>query len=275
MQPKPEASLQFVDEPYFHLSWAGVQLESKQTRGPMAFPSREHFPSPCLSYHTSAPVDSDGPCRPLLVTWYDQYLIDQDVVAFVRQASEKYSVGSLERLVRHGQASARRAAVLALGRLADYRSNAVLGQALTDTDRGVRTLAETAIERLWRRVGTPAEQRRLAAIDGLLEESDYEDAAKLSGTLIQQSPWIAQAWYQRGLSYYQLGQHDAAIRDCHQALEINAYHYRAAAVMGQSYLAQNNLISALESFRRTLRLNPGMEDIRAQVIRLQRTLKKD
>lgn len=220
-------------------------------------------------------MDSDGTCRPLLVSWYDQYLIDQDVVAFVRQASQKYEVGSLERLVRHGQAPARRAAVLALGRLADYRSNAVLGQALTDTDRGVRTLADAAIERLWRRVGTPAEQRRLAAIAGQLEECDYEVAAQAAGKLIQQSPWIAQAWYQRGLAYYQLGQYEAAVRDCHQALEINAYHFRASAVMGQAYLAQNNLISALESFRRTLRLNPGMEDVRVQVIRLQRTLKKD
>jgi tetratricopeptide (TPR) repeat protein len=70
-----------------------------------------------------------------------------------------------------------------------------------------------------------------------------------------------------------MAQYEAAIRDCHQALEINAYHFQAAAVMGQAYEMQRNLVAALESFRRALRLNPNMEEIRTRVIQLQRTLK--
>ena len=66
-----------------------------------------------------------------------------------------------------------------------------------------------------------------------------------------------------------------AIRDCHQALEINPYHFTAAAGMGQCYLLQDNPVAALEAFRRALRLNPGMEEVRAQVVRLQRSLKED
>ena len=70
-------------------------------------------------------------------------------------------------------------------------------------------------------------------------------------------------------------QYDAAIRDCHQALEINPYHFTAAAGMGQCYMLQDNPVAALEAFRRALRLNPGLEEVRAQVVRLQRSLKKD
>lgn len=220
-------------------------------------------------------VASDGKNDPLLVQWYEQYLVDQDVVAFVRRSSSKYQLGTLERLASDGPRTARRAAVLALGRLADYRSNAVLGKALVDSDRGVRTLAESAVQRVWLRVGTTAEQRRLVAIDEQIDEREHDRAIQLAAKLIQQSPWIGQAWFQRGVAYFHLGQFEAAIRDCHQALEINAYHFKAAAIMGHAYLAQNNLIAALESFRRTLRLNPSMEDVRAHVIRLQRTLKKD
>ena len=202
-------------------------------------------------------------------------LVDRDAAGFIRHVSRKYGIGTLERLACSGNASTRRAAVLALGHLADYRSNAVVGRALADTDRGVRTLAEAAVERIWVRVGTPSEQRRLAGINEQLEERDYRQASELAAKLIQQSPWIAHAWYQRGLAYFHLGQFEAAVRDCHQALEINAYQFQAAATMGHAYLAQNNLIAALESFRRTLRLNPSMEEVRAQVIRLQRTLKKE
>ena len=45
--------------------------------------------------------------------------------------------------------------------------------------------------------------------------------------------------------------------------------------MGQCYLMQDNPVAALESFRRALRLNPGMEEVRAQVIRLQRSIRED
>ena len=68
---------------------------------------------------------------------------------------------------------------------------------------------------------------------------------------------------------------NAAIRDCHQALEINPYHFTAAAGMGQCYLLQDNPVAALEAFRRALRLNPGLEEVRTQVVRLQRSRKQD
>jgi cytochrome c-type biogenesis protein CcmH/NrfG len=42
--------------------------------------------------------------------------------------------------------------------------------------------------------------------------------------------------------------------------------------MGHAYLRLKNRVSALESFRRALRLNPNLEDVRAQVARLARTI---
>ncbi len=212
---------------------------------------------------------------PLLVEFYEQYLVDHDIAAFLRLTSQHYLVGTLERLVEHGERSARRGSILALGRLADYRSNMVLGRALVDLDRGVRTLAESAIVRLWRRIGAPDHERRLSAIDEQLDDGDFDRAARQSGKLIQEAPWIAHCWYQRGKAYFHMTQYEAAVRDCHQALEINAYHFQAAAIMGQAYELQHNLVAALESFRRALRLNPNMEEIRTRVIQLQRTLKKD
>jgi len=169
----------------------------------------------------------------------------------------------------------RRAAVLAISCLGDYASNAVLGRALVDRDRGVRSIAANGIRELWCRVGNRQQRQTLQLVVRLNESKRYEEAISLATELIHESPWIAEAWCQRGMAHYHRGQYEAAIRDCHQALEINPYHFTAAAGMGQCYLLQDNPVAALESFRRALRLNPGMEEVRAQVVRLQRSLKED
>lgn len=218
-------------------------------------------------------MSEDYQQRPLLVYHYERYLVDQNISAYVRSVSGSYTVGGLERVVRSGDRTARRGAVLALSRMADYRSNAVLGRTLNDSDRGVRTLAENGIRRLWMRIGTPTQQRHLVAISEHLEEQEFDRAAQLSTALVDDAPWVAQGWYYRGKAFFQLEQFDAAVQDCHQALEINCYHFLAASVMGQAYQRQGNAVAALESFRRALRLNPSMEDVRTQVIHLQRTLK--
>ncbi len=213
--------------------------------------------------------------RPLLVHDYERYLVDQDVDLYLRSVSAHYTVGGLERVVTSSDRAARRGAVLALGRLAEYRSNVALGRALVDSDRGVRVLAENGIRRLWQRIGTASQQQHLVAIGLHLEVKNYDRAAQLSTALVEDAPWIAQAWYYRGKAFFHLQQHEAATRDCHQALEINAYHFMAASVMGQAYLLLNDPVSALDSFRRALRLNPNMEEVRAQVIHLQRSLKDE
>jgi tetratricopeptide (TPR) repeat protein len=128
---------------------------------------------------------------------------------------------------------------------------------------------------LWQRIGTSGQQQYLAAIDLHLEVKNYDRAAQLSTALVEDAPWIAQAWYYRGKAFFHLKQHEAATRDCHQALEINAYHFMAASIMGQAYLLLGDPVSALDSFRRALRLNPNMEEVRAQVIHLQRSLKDE
>ena len=90
---------------------------------------------------------------PALYGLYHQYLLDQDTHRFGRMVKQKYTVGTLERLAVTGDRMARRAAVLAIGIAADYSSNATLGRALHDNDRGVRMLAESGIRHLWRAHG--------------------------------------------------------------------------------------------------------------------------
>lgn len=220
-------------------------------------------------------MDANRLRSPVLVGYYQRYLNHQDSSIFLSQVSERYSCATLERLVSMSDCVTRRAAVLALSCVGDYSSNAVLGRALVDRDRGVRSIAANGIRELWCRVGNRQQRQSLQYVVRLNDSKRYEEAINLAAQLIHESPWIAEAWCQRGMAHYHRCQYESAIRDCHQALEINPYHFTAAAGMGQCYLLQDNPVAALEAFRRALRLNPGMEEVRAQVVRLQRSLKED
>ena len=107
-------------------------------------------------------MSDDSQRTPLLERFYQQYVEQQQSATFIMQVSATYLPGTLERLARCGSRATRRAAVLALGLVGDYEANAVLGEALHDADRGVRTFAENALRSVWRRLGTEEQQQLLA-----------------------------------------------------------------------------------------------------------------
>lgn len=210
----------------------------------------------------------------LLKGYYQAYLTHPDSAKFVKKVSQRYTLGTLERLSVHGDSMVRRSAVLALGFLAEYDSNHVLGRCLQDSDRAVRTLAENAIRNVWRRSGSEEQRQLLETVIRLNASQRYHEAIVRATELIEQAPWFAEAWNQRAVAYFQGGRHKEAIRDCHQALEINPYHFLAAAGMGQCHLHLSNHADALESFKRALRLCPDLEGVRANVAYLERSLKR-
>lgn len=210
--------------------------------------------------------------RPLLYRYYRRYLKNEDSAAYIKAVSQRYTSATLERLLEKGRRTTRRAAVLALGFLGDYEMNAALGEALQDRDRCVRMLAENAIRNVWTRAGSPNQRHRLTSIMRLVAADQFDEAVVEADELIQEAPWYAEAWNQRAIARFHLGRFASSIRDCHRTLELNPFHFAAAAGMGQSYLELNDLHRALESFRRALDLNPGMEGVRAQVAYLERTL---
>jgi len=215
-------------------------------------------------------VSDDRMKPPYLLVLYREYLERRDTQDFIRRVSQSYASGTLQRLARHRDSAVRRAAVLALGYLGDYDANHTLGCAMLDDDRTVRTIAEDGIRAVWNRAGSESERQDLAYIIRLNAAQLHREALDRASKLIERAPWFAEAWHQRAVAHQALGRLIEAIRDCHQALEINPYHFVAAVSMGQAYLQLQNSISALECFRRALRLNPDLEGVRVQVARLTR-----
>ncbi len=164
--------------------------------------------------------------------------------------------------------------MLAIGLLGDFGSNATLGHALVDIDRGVRMIAENGIRSLWCRWGTSSQRRRLNTVIRMnsAPQPPRRRPPPEASHLIDTAGELAEAWNQRAVAYFGLGQFDESIRDCQQTLELNPYHFAAAAGMGQCHLQLGDRRSALESFRWAVRLNPGLETARVQVQHLERTL---
>jgi tetratricopeptide (TPR) repeat protein len=211
---------------------------------------------------------------PLLMTLYRQYLADRDEGEMVKRLARHYTPATLERLTQHTNRHIRRAAVFTLGLVGGYDSNAALGRTLNDLDRGVRVLAETAIRAIWCRAGSELQRIRLMQVIELNEANRFHEAQAQATALIEQAPWFAEAWNQRAIAFYGGGRFLESIRDCQQALEINPYHFAAAAGMGHCYMQLGNHREALLCFRRTLRLNPNLEGVRSNVVALQRLLKE-
>ncbi len=213
-------------------------------------------------------------CEPVLNFLYRQYLDDEDSAAFIAAVSQRYTIVTLERLAERGRRVPRRAAVLALGFLANYDSNAVLGRALCDQDRGVRLLAENGIRDIWCRAGNEWQEARLKHVMRLIQGNQFSRAAQLATELINQAPHFAETWNQRAIAYYHLGSFEDSANDCHQTLELNPYHFAAAIGMGHCYLEMHDITAAIDCFRRSLRLNPDLEGVRAQIDFLQRSMEE-
>ena len=88
-----------------------------------------------------------------------------------------------------------------------------------------------------------------------MRQGDYQGAIKIFNQAIAINPYLAEAYCQRGLAYFDLGQIHEAISNYTQALQLNpdssvAYYSRALA-----RLKLKNLPGSLEDINQTLRLN--------------------
>jgi tetratricopeptide (TPR) repeat protein len=209
---------------------------------------------------------------PLLDAFYQRYLTDETSARFVAEVSRHYTLGTLARLAVGGARATRRAAVLSIGFLGDFQCNDLLGRALHDRDRVVRLLAENGIRELWYRDGSEEQQHQLQSIIRLNNSCRFDQAARDATQLIQEVDGFAEAWNQRAIAYYQMERFSESVSDCRAAIERNPHHFPAAVGMGHCYLELYDAVAALDCFRLALTLNPDMENVRAQVGYLQRTL---
>ena len=209
---------------------------------------------------------------PILDRFYSRYLNDEDSASFIASVCGAYTIGTLERLGVGGSRVTRRAAILALGFVGDYSQNAILGTSLSDPDRAVRLLADHGIRQLWFRVSDQVVRQRLAYLARLNARGHYYEAMDVACDLIGEDPLLAETRHQRALAFYAQGLFADAALDCQAAADINPYHFPAILTEAHCHIQLDDSVSALQSFRRALAIYPDLENVRAHVRQLERSI---
>ena len=210
----------------------------------------------------------------ILLRSYHRYLNDVDTARFIASIASHYSVGTLHRLVLCGDTYSRRAAALALGLISDTRSNPVLGPLLRCQDRKLRLVVDDALRAIWSREGSDGERQQLELIVRANECGHFERSVELANQLVDACFAGAEAFHQRSLALYQLGQVDLAIEDCRRTLKLNGFHYAAMVGLGHCYLELGNLIESLFWFRQALDIYPDLEPVRVQICKLEKAIQE-
>jgi tetratricopeptide (TPR) repeat protein len=183
-----------------------------------------------------------------------------------RLVSEVYAEPTLVRLLSSPDPTCRRAAVLALGLVGTMMCNDALARRLYDEDALVRQLAGDALWALWFRAAGREHCDRLQQIVG---GNNSRMVLRDLDVLISRTGDYAEAYNQRAILYYKLGEFRRAAADCETVLKLNRQHYGAAAGMAQCYLKLNRPRAALHAFRAALEINPNLDDVETAVKTLE------
>jgi tetratricopeptide (TPR) repeat protein len=182
---------------------------------------------------------------------------------FLQLAQARYTEGTLLRLLASEDVRARRAALLALGKLGSMEANQAVAARLKDEDSEVRQVAADALWGLWFRADADENNFELQR---LVRLRDREKALVGFDRLIDKAPRFAEAFNQRAVLLFRLKQYDRSVADCEKALQLNPLHFGAQAGMAQCYLQLRKHRVALRAFRAALRINPNLDGV-AETIR--------
>jgi len=191
------------------------------------------------------------------------------VHVFCKQVQERYTEGTLLRLLQMGDVTARRAAVFALGLLGTMAVNELLANCLHDDDEEVARLASDALWTLWFRGDSSSHSDELHR---LVRGRDVEKLLAGLTDLIGRAPRFAEAYNQRAIAYFRLEQFDRSAVDCEATLKLNPHHFGAQAGLGQCLLRLRKHRAALRAFKVALRINPRLEGVAEAVRTLENTL---
>ncbi len=192
---------------------------------------------------------------------------------FHRAVQARYNEATLERLLSSAEVQVRQAAVLALQVQGTMNVNMPLAGCLHDDDATVRNWATQTLWSIWLRADSVENNSELARL-AEMEVSAESAPTILAGfeALLRQAPRFAEAYNQRAIVFFRLGDFPRAIADCERTLRINPYHFGAASGMGQAFMKQRKYRAALRTYRRANRIHPDLDGVPETIASLERLL---
>lgn len=189
--------------------------------------------------------------------------------AFKRRVAKRYNEGTLQRLLYGTDEDTRLAAVAALGLLGSTESNRAVAALLHDEEAGIRNKATDALWSIWLRADEPENNRELQR---LMRLENAGTALAGFHALLKKAPRFAEAYNQRAILYFRLGEYQKSIDDCETALKLNTCHFGALSGMAQCFLKLRKPRAALKAFRHAFRIHPGLEGVGETIRELEEAL---
>jgi tetratricopeptide (TPR) repeat protein len=169
------------------------------------------------------------------------------------------------RALKSPDPSARREAVLELGKVGRMADADALLDALYDDDEGVRGLAEAAVWQVWSRSGDARADALLKSGIGHMEQGQMGAAVEDFTRVIEMHPEFAEGWNKRATAYFLMGDLEQSLRDCDEVMRRNPNHFGALSGYGLIHVQRGDLERALEYFERALEINPNLHGVQQTI----------
>jgi tetratricopeptide (TPR) repeat protein len=127
---------------------------------------------------------------------------------------------------------------------------------LKNPDENVRQQATAELWRIWFHQKGKYGMELLERSHILVAIGDTKQAEALLTRLIEDQPDFAEAWNQRAVLYYMLGEYEKSRDDCLETIKLNPVHFGALHGLGLCYAALGNYTAAIQAFRKALEIQP-------------------
>lgn len=218
--------------------------------------------------------------KPLLSDYFAELTAKKKITPktfsrFVRRTAERYTEGTLTRLLFHDDREVREAAILALRFLGTMKTTPQLIPCLRDEDENLRQMAETTLWAIWFRHEDAANTDELQRLAQLIAAKEHRKALTGLNKLIKKAPRFAEAYNQRAILHWHKQDFERALADCQKALDLNPYHFGAQAGLAQCFIGLHRPVEALASFRKALKINPNLAGVEESIQELEELLKEE
>jgi tetratricopeptide (TPR) repeat protein len=210
----------------------------------------------------------------LILEIYSELVAKGNLNRYGQKLSERYSEGTLQRLLKQTEPRVREAALVGMRLIGTMESNAAVAACLRDEQPNLQRLAEDALWAIWFRADREENNQELQRIAKLIVDQEYAKALAGLNALLLRAPGFAEAYNQRAIVYWRWGNFKSSIADCEQVLKLNPYHFGAQAGMAQCYLQLKKPVEALKAFQQTHRIHPSMSGIEDSIDTLEQYLKE-
>jgi tetratricopeptide (TPR) repeat protein len=182
----------------------------------------------------------------------------------------------LDRLDKGGLSEEEATAVVRqLGELGEWEAVPALAAALQSEGDSVPAAAEEALWSLFLRCPTPElDQMMQQGVALMRVPEQWDQALELFDRMVALAPTFAEAYNKRATVLFLLQRFEEAIADCRIALQMNPYHFKAAAGMGLCCAAVEDIEGSIAAYQTAVAINPRLKHLRAHIRRLQQSLRQ-